>query len=125
MSDPDLQDGAPAAAAAGRPVGGAGKCHGPDPPGKTDQCAAGPHGCPSSLRLHCGQLCGPPHEDALPLPLHAAPRPPAGVLVEKLGRALWVHTPRAAAPGMTATKPVCVALLTKGNVTVAAVVRGN
>uniref|UniRef100_A0A3Q0RM74 Plexin D1 n=1 Tax=Amphilophus citrinellus TaxID=61819 RepID=A0A3Q0RM74_AMPCI len=40
MSDQDLEDGAPTAATAGGPVGGAGKCHSPDPPGKTYQCIA-------------------------------------------------------------------------------------
>lgn len=121
VSDQDLEDGAPAAATAGCPVGGAGKCHSPDPPGKTYQCAAGPYGCPSSLCLDCGQLRGPPNEDALTLALHPAPHPPAGLLVEKLGRTLRLHTPCSAASRMTRLKPACVALLTQGDVTVAAV----
>lgn len=101
MSDQDLQDGTPAAAAAGRPVGGAGKRHSPHPPGKTYQRAAGPYGCPSGLCFNCGQLCGPSDEDTLTFALHPPPHPSTGLLVEKLGRSLWVHTPRSAATRMT------------------------
>lgn len=124
MSDQNLQDGAPAAATAGRPVGGAGKCHGADPPGKTYQCAAGPYGCPSGLRLNCGQLRGSPDEDTLPLPLHPGARPPAGLLVEKLGRALGVHAPSSAAPRMTSLMPARVAFVSPGDEAVVAVPQG-
>lgn len=121
LSNQDLQDGAAAAATAGRPVGGVGKCHSPDPPGKTYQCAAGPNGCPSGLCFNCSQLCGPFDEDALTLALHPPPHPPAGLLVEKLGRSLGVYAPCAAAPGMTRLHSAHVALVTTRNVTVAAV----
>lgn len=101
MSDQDLQDGAPAAASAGCPVGGAGKCHSPDPPGKTYQCPAGPYGRPSGICLNCGQLCGPADEDALALHLHHPRRSPAGLPVEKLGRSVGLHAPCTEAPRMT------------------------
>lgn len=113
MSDQDLQDGAPATAAAGGPVGGAGKCHSPDPLGETYQRAAGPHGGPSGLCLNCGQLCGPSDEDTLALLHHPAPHPPAGLLVEKLGRTLRLHTSCAAVSGVTRLKSPFVTLLTR------------
>lgn len=124
MSDQDLQDGAPATAAAGGPVGGAGKCHSTDPPGETYQRAAGPHGSPSGLCLNCGQLCGPPDEDTLALLHHSAPHPPAGLLVEKLGRTLRLHTSCTAVSGVTRLKSPFVTLLTWGDVTVATALLG-
>lgn len=124
MSDPDFQDGAPAAAAAGRAVGGVGKCYSPDPLGKTYQRAAGPHGGPSGVCLNCSQLCCPPDEDALAFLHHPAPHPPAGLLVEKLGRTLRLHTSCAAVSRVTRLKSPLVTLLTRGDVTVATALLG-
>lgn len=124
MSDKDFQDGAPAAAAAGRPVGGLGKCHSTDPLRETYQRAAGPHGGPSCVCLNCGQLRCPPDEDSLALLHHPAPHPPAGLLVEKLGRALRLHTSRAAVSGVTRPKSPFVTLLTRAEVTVATALLG-
>lgn len=124
LSDQDLEDGAPATAAAGGSVGGVGKRHRPHPPRETYQRAAGPHGGPSGLCLDRGQLCGPFDEDSLALLHHPAPHPPAGLLVEKLGRTLRLHTSCAAVSGVTRLKSPFVTLLTRGTVTVATALLG-
>ena len=111
VSNAHLQDGAAAAAAAGGAAGGAGERHGPHPAGEAHQRAAGPHGRAAGLRLHRGQLCRPPDEDALALLLHPPPRPPLRLPVEELGRPLGIHTPSAAAPQMIGARREVFALL--------------
>lgn len=64
MSDPHLQDGAAAAAAAGGTARRAGECHCSEPSGQTHQHSSGSHGSPFGLCLHGSQLCGSSHEDS-------------------------------------------------------------
>lgn len=100
LSDPNLQDGAAAATAAGGATGRARECHCPKPSGQTHQHPPGRHGSPLGLCVDSSQLCGPPHEDTQQDVQHFIPCGFHCLSLEALGRTLQLCGPTLLTPQM-------------------------